>query len=72
VAEVVTAEPVQPHEGDRDLLVPLVRGGALVRELDPRAALEEARALHARVRETLPAEAWALSRGEPVLETVTE
>jgi nicotinate phosphoribosyltransferase len=72
VAEVVTAAPVLAREGDRDLLVPLVRGGALVRELDPRAALGEARALHARVRETLPAEAWALSRGEPVLETVTE
>jgi nicotinate phosphoribosyltransferase len=70
VAEVVTAEPVQPRDGDRDLLVPLVRGGVLVRELDPRAALEEARAHHARVRQTLPPEAWALSRGEPVVETV--
>jgi nicotinate phosphoribosyltransferase len=71
VAEVVTAGPVTPRDGDRDLLVPLVRGGALVRELDPPAALAEAAAHHARVRDALPPEAWALSRGEPALETVT-
>jgi nicotinate phosphoribosyltransferase len=72
VAEVVTAGAVLPREGDRDLLVPLVRGGAVVHELDPRQALEQARAHHAEVREALPPEAWALSRGEPVLETVEE
>ena len=36
----------------------------------PREALAEARAHHERVREALPQEAWALSRGEPALETV--
>jgi nicotinate phosphoribosyltransferase len=71
-AEVVTSGSVQPRDGDRDLVVPLVRGGELVRALDPASALEEARALHSRVRETLPPEALALSRGEPVLDTVTE
>jgi nicotinate phosphoribosyltransferase len=71
VAEVVASGPVEARDGDRDLLVPLVRGGALVREPDPRKALEEARAHHAQVRAALPPEAFALSRGEPVLETVT-
>jgi nicotinate phosphoribosyltransferase len=71
-AEVVTSGAVQRRDGDRDLLVPLVRDGKLVRELDPVASLEEARAHHGKVRETLPPEAFALSRGEPVLETVTE
>ncbi len=37
----------------------------------PAEALAEARAHHERARAALPAEAWALSRGEPVLETVT-
>jgi nicotinate phosphoribosyltransferase len=36
----------------------------------PAQALAAAAAHHRRVREALPAEAWALSRGEPVLETV--
>jgi nicotinate phosphoribosyltransferase len=71
VAEVVASGAVEPRPGDRDLLVPLVRGGALVRELDPRTALEEARKHHTQVRDALPPEAWALSRGEPALETVT-
>jgi nicotinate phosphoribosyltransferase len=26
---------------------------------------------HRRVRETLPGEAWSLTRGEPVIDTVT-
>jgi nicotinate phosphoribosyltransferase len=39
--------------------------------MDPVAALAEARAHHERVRDALPPEAFALSRGEPVLETVT-
>jgi nicotinate phosphoribosyltransferase len=71
-AEVVTSGSVQPRDGDRDLLVPLVRGGKPVREVDPVTALADARARHAQARGTLPPEAFALSRGEPVLETVTE
>jgi nicotinate phosphoribosyltransferase len=71
-AEVVTSGAVQPRDGDRDLLVPLVRGGEPVRDLDPATALREARAFHQQVRDALPPEAFALSRGEPVLETVTE
>jgi nicotinate phosphoribosyltransferase len=71
-AEVVTAGDVLSRDGDRDLLVPLVRGGKITRELSPVEALTEARAHHERVREALPPEAFALSRGEPVLEVVAE
>jgi nicotinate phosphoribosyltransferase len=69
-AEVVSSRPIEPRDGDRDLVVPLVRGGTAVRELTPREVLTEARAHHERARQALPPEAWALSRGEPALETV--
>jgi nicotinate phosphoribosyltransferase len=71
-AEVVSSGPIAARDGDRDLVVPLVSGGKPCREIDPVAALAEARAHHERVRAALPQEAFALSRGEPVLETVTE
>ena len=71
-AEVVSSAPVQPREGDRDLLVPLVRGGELCEPASPAEVLSRARAHHQRVREALPPEAWALSRGEPILETLSE
>jgi nicotinate phosphoribosyltransferase len=70
VAEVVSSAPIAEREGDRDLVVPLVRNGTPCHELTPVEALAEARAHYERVRLALPAEAWALSRGEPVLETV--
>jgi len=70
-AEVVSSAPVQPREGDRDLLVPLVRGGELCEPASPAEVLSRARAHHQRVREALPPEAWALSRGEPILETLS-
>jgi nicotinate phosphoribosyltransferase len=71
VAEVVSSEPIAPRKDDRDLVVPLVRAGAICHEVPPAAALAEARAHHERVRAAVPAEGWALSRGEPVLETVS-
>jgi nicotinate phosphoribosyltransferase len=70
-AEVVTSHPIEPREGDRNLVVPLVRGGALCHDVPPLQALAEARAHHERARAALPPEAWALSRGEPTLETVS-
>ncbi|PRY51218.1 nicotinate phosphoribosyltransferase [Geodermatophilus tzadiensis] len=70
-AEVVSSAEVEPREGDRPLVVDLVRGGEVVAPASPPEALAAAAAHHRRVREALPAEAWALSRGEPVLETVT-
>jgi nicotinate phosphoribosyltransferase len=70
-AEVVSSEPIAPRDGDRDLIVTLVRGGMVCHDVSPSQALAEARAHHEGVRETLPQEAWALSRGEPVLETVS-
>ncbi|PWW20968.1 nicotinate phosphoribosyltransferase [Geodermatophilus normandii] len=70
-AEVVTSGPVEPREGDRQLVVPLVRGGEVVSPSSPAEALAAAVEHHRRVRDALPPEAWALSRGEPVLETVT-
>jgi nicotinate phosphoribosyltransferase len=71
-AEVVTSADVLAREGDRPLVVPLVRGGKVLQEMFPREALAEARAHHRRALAELPAEAFALSRGEPALETVTE
>src|SRR3712207_4772999 len=41
-AEVVTSEPISPRDGDRDLIVPLVRGGMVCGEASPREALVEA------------------------------
>ena len=70
-AEVVTSEQVLDRDGDRDLVVPLVRGGNVCHDGSPAQALAEARAFHERARAALPQEAWALSRGEPALETVT-
>jgi nicotinate phosphoribosyltransferase len=68
-AEVVSSAPITPRDGDRDLVVPLLRAGELCEQLSPADALARARAHHERVRQALPQEAWALSRGEPVLET---
>jgi nicotinate phosphoribosyltransferase len=70
VAEVVSSRPIAARDGDRGLVVPLVRSGELCRGLSPQEALDEARAHYERARAALPPEAWALSRGEPVLETV--
>jgi nicotinate phosphoribosyltransferase len=72
VAEVVTSSPIQPRAGDRNLVVPLVRAGEVCSQASPAEALAAARAHHERVRAALPQEAWALSRGEPALETVTQ
>jgi nicotinate phosphoribosyltransferase len=71
LAEVVSSAPITPQEGDRDLVVPLVRAGAVCSDATPAEALVQARAHHERVRTTLPPEGWALSRGEPVLDTVS-
>ena len=71
VAEVISSEPIEPRDGDRDLIVPLVRGGVLCSNASPREALAEARAHHERVRAALPEEAWALSRGECALERMS-
>ncbi|CCH86835.1 Nicotinate phosphoribosyltransferase [Modestobacter italicus] len=70
-AEVVSPAPVTAGEHDRQLVVPLVRGGQLVEPRTPAQALTAARELHERVRGTLPQEAWSLSRGEPAIDTVT-
>jgi nicotinate phosphoribosyltransferase len=70
-AEVVSSAPITPRDGDRDLVVPLVRAGAACSDATPVEALAAARAHHEKVRTTVPDEGWALSRGEPVLETLT-
>jgi nicotinate phosphoribosyltransferase len=71
VAEVVSSEPIEPRDGDRELVVPLVAAGERCSPVSPVEALAEARAHHERARAALPPEAWALSRGEPALDTVT-
>jgi nicotinate phosphoribosyltransferase len=70
LAEVVSSEPIEPRAGDRDLVVPLVRAGAVCSDADPAQVLRAARLHHEKARKALPPEGWALSRGEPVLETV--
>jgi nicotinate phosphoribosyltransferase len=71
-AEVVSSDPVRPQDGDRDLVVALVEAGEVCDQASPAEALARARAHHERARAALPQEAWALSRGEPALETVTD
>jgi nicotinate phosphoribosyltransferase len=71
-AEVVSADHVLARDGDRDLVVPLVRGGEICEPLSPADALARARGHHERARAALPPEALALSRGEPVLDTLTD
>ena len=70
-AEVVTSEAVLPRDGDRQLIVELVRGGELCVPATPREALAAARAHHQRAREAMPPEAFALSRGDCAIETLT-
>ncbi len=70
--EVVTSGPVERRDGDRELIVPLVRDGELIDHRPPPEALRAAHEMHCRGRETMPTEAWSLTRGEPVLETYTE
>ena len=57
---------VRHDRDDRELLVPLVRGGEIV-GAEP---LTAARDRHAQVRAELPQEALKMSRGEPVIDTV--
>jgi nicotinate phosphoribosyltransferase len=70
-AEVVAHETIEPQPGDRDLVVPLVRGGELCREESPVEALARARRHHEQVRAAMPEEAWPLSRGECALDTLS-
>lgn len=70
-AEVVSSEPVPPAEGDRSLVVELVRGGEPCTPVAPRDALAAARDHHRRARRAMPAEAFALSRGDCAIETVS-
>ncbi|MFE6098389.1 nicotinate phosphoribosyltransferase [Streptomyces laurentii] len=64
-AEVVGTGPVPPELVDKQLLIPLVKGGDVV----AREPLESARARHIAARAGLPMSAIQLSRGEPVLPT---
>jgi nicotinate phosphoribosyltransferase len=70
-AEVVTHEPIDPQPGDRELVVPLVRGGQPCDEPSPVEALARARKLHEQVRAVMPEETWPLSRGDCALDTLT-
>jgi nicotinate phosphoribosyltransferase len=68
-AEVIgIGTPAENDGDDRDLLVPLVRGGQVV----GREPLEAARERHASARAELPTAAQQMSRGEPVIPTIFE
>jgi nicotinate phosphoribosyltransferase len=65
-AEVIGIDIQPANDGnDRDLMVPLVRGGEVV----GREGLDEARARHLRSRAELPMVAHQMSRGEPAIPT---
>ncbi|MEV5336272.1 nicotinate phosphoribosyltransferase [Streptomyces werraensis] len=64
-AEVIGTGEVPPELADRQLLVPLVRGGEVI----AREPLDVVRDRHAAARAGLPLSATQLSRGEPVLPT---
>ncbi|MBJ6616391.1 nicotinate phosphoribosyltransferase [Streptomyces sp. I4(2020)] len=64
-AEVIGIGEVPPELADRQLTVPLVRGGEVV----AREPLDVVRDRHAAARAGLPLSATQLSRGEPVLPT---
>ncbi len=64
-AEVIGTGEVPPELADRQLMVPLVRGGEVV----AREPLDVVRDRHAAARAGLPLSATQLSRGEPVLPT---
>jgi nicotinate phosphoribosyltransferase len=64
-AEVIGTGEIPRDLVDRQLLVPLVRGGEVI----GREPLDAARARHIRARAGLPLSATQLSRGEPVLPT---
>ncbi|MEU7394625.1 nicotinate phosphoribosyltransferase [Streptomyces albogriseolus] len=64
-AEVIGTGEVPPELAERQLLVPLVRGGEVV----AREPLDVVRDRHAAARAGLPLSATQLSRGEPVLPT---
>jgi nicotinate phosphoribosyltransferase len=68
-AEVIGVGTPSENDGDdRELLVPLVRGGEIVGR-DP---LDAARERHAAARSELPPEAHQMSRGDPCIPTVFE
>jgi nicotinate phosphoribosyltransferase len=60
--------PAENDGDDRELLVPLVRGGEVV----GREPLDDARERHAAARAELPPAAQQMSRGEPVIPTLFE
>ncbi len=64
-AEVIGIGEVPPELADRQLTVPLVRGGEVI----AREPLDVVRDRHAAARAGLPLSATQLSRGEPVLPT---
>jgi nicotinate phosphoribosyltransferase len=68
-AEVIgIGHPTEGDHNDRQLLVPLVRGGEIV----GRESLEMARERHQRAREELPLMARSLTKGDPVIPTIHE
>ncbi|HEX6473070.1 MAG TPA: nicotinate phosphoribosyltransferase [Streptosporangiaceae bacterium] len=64
-AEIVTTGQPEPGPHDRELLVPLVRGGEIV----GREPIDDARARHRRTVAELPPTARQLSRGDPAIPT---
>jgi nicotinate phosphoribosyltransferase len=68
-AEVIgVGHPSEGDRNDRQLLVPLVRGGEVV----ARESLDLARERHQRAREELPLMARSMSKGDPVIPTIHE
>ena len=68
-AEVIgIGTPPQGDRNDRQLLQPLVRAGVVT----GRESLDLARERHQRAREELPLVARSLTKGDPVIPTITQ
>lgn len=70
IAEMISAESIKVSPSDRELLIPLITGGVIESGLTGKAAVVAARAHHESVKQTLPASAFRLTKGDPAIPTL--
>ena len=70
IAEMISAESIKVSPSDRELLIPLITGGVIESGLTGKAAVAAARAHHESVKQTLPASAFRLTKGDPAIPTL--
>jgi nicotinate phosphoribosyltransferase len=67
---MISAESIKVSPSDRELLIPLITGGVIESGLTGKAAVAAARAHHESVKQTLPASAFRLTKGDPAIPTL--